>query len=63
MVIYLSSCSFTVEDKEDKGIVVEKMKPLTETSKVNCDVKDLTTLTELQIAKCKMETKLLELKY
>ena len=63
MVIYLSSCSFTVHDREDKGIVVEEMKPLTETSTFNCDVKDLKTLSELQIAKCKMETKLLELKY
>ena len=63
MVIYLSSCSFIYDRDRNNKITVEEMKPITETSKVNCDVDSLKTLTELQIAKCRMEAKLLELKY
>ena len=63
MVIYLSSCSFIYDRDRNNKITVEEMKPITETSKVNCNVDSLKTLTELQITKCKMEAKLLELKY
>lgn len=59
--LLLSSCSFYLDrNKEDKVIVIEEIKPLTETNKINCD---LDTLTKLEVAKCQMESRLLELKY
>lgn len=59
--LLLSSCSFSLDrSKEDSKITIEEMQPLTKTNKINCE---LGTLTQLEIAKCKMEAKLLELKY
>ena len=55
-----SNKSTALEDslKESK-IVIEELEPIKDT-KVECDTDNLT---ELQIAKCKMEARLLELKY
>ena len=63
LLFLMVSCSFVYDRDRDNKITVEEMKPLTETSKINCNVDNLKTLTELQVAKCKMEAKLLELKY
>lgn len=63
LLFLMVSCSFVYDRDRDNKITIEEMKPITETSKVNCDVDNLKTLTELQVAKCKMEAKLLELKY
>ena len=46
-------------DKKDNKIIIEKLEPIQKT-KVNCDTKDLTAL---ELKKCEMETRLLELKY
>ena len=63
LLFLMVSCSFVYDRDRDNKITVEEMEPLTETSKINCNVDNLKTLTELQVAKCKMEAKLLELKY
>lgn len=63
LLFLMVSCSFVYDRDRNNKITIEEMKPITETSKVNCDVDNLKTLTELQVAKCKMEAKLLELKY
>ena len=58
-LVIISSCTFSFNrDKEDK-IIIEKLEPIQDT-KLDCDAHDLT---KLEVAKCKMEAKLLELKY
>jgi hypothetical protein len=46
-------------DKKDNKIIIEKLQPIQKT-KVNCDTKDLTAL---ELKKCEMKARLLELKY
>lgn len=60
LLFMMTSCSFSYNGEKKQKITVEKMPPLTETNKINCS---LDTLTELEITKCKMEARLLELKY
>jgi len=60
LLLFISSCTviFDKDKKEDK-IIIEEIEPIQNT-KVDCDTK---SVTQLELAKCKMETKLLELKY
>ena len=60
LLLFISSCTviFDKDKKEDK-IIIEEIEPIQNT-KVDCDTK---RVTQLELAKCKMETKLLELKY
>jgi len=60
VLLFISSCTviFDKDKKEDK-IIIEEIEPIQNT-KVDCDTK---SVTQLELAKCKMETKLLELKY
>ena len=59
LLLLISSCTFSFNrDKEDK-IIIEKLDSIQDT-KLDCDAHDLTSL---EVAKCKMEAKLLELKY
>ena len=60
LLLSISSCTvvFDKDKKEDK-IIIEKLKPIQKT-KVNCDTK---SLTPLEVKKCEMEARLLELKY
>lgn len=60
VLLFVSSCTFKVRNK-DSIIEVEELPKLQDTiESVECDVE---TLTDLDVAKCKMETKLLELEY
>jgi len=63
LLFLMVSCSFIIDRDRNDNIKIEKLEPIVEETKVNCDVDNLKTLTELQVAKCKMEAKLLELKY
>jgi hypothetical protein len=60
LLLFISSCTviFDKDKKEDK-IIIEEIEPIQNT-KVDCDTK---SVNQLELAKCKMETKLLELKY
>jgi|TARA_B100001063_G_C16738926_1_gene543613 hypothetical protein len=60
LLLFISSCTviFDKDKKEDK-IIIEEIEPIQNT-KVDCDTK---SVTQLELAKCKMETRLLELKY
>ena len=59
-LLLISSCSFSIDrDKHKDKIVIEELEPIQDT-KVNCDTKDLT---KLEMTKCEMELRLLELKY
>ena len=60
LLLFISSCTviFDKDKKEDK-IIIEEIEPIQNT-KVDCDTK---SVTQLELAKCEMETKLLELKY
>ena len=59
LLLFISSCSFSFNKNKEKKIVIEELEPIKDT-KVECDTDNLT---EMQIAKCKMEARLLELKY
>jgi|TARA_A100001015_G_scaffold154053_1_gene170978 hypothetical protein len=59
LLLFISSCSFSFNKDKEKKIIIEELEPIKDT-KVECDTDNLT---ELQIAKCKMEARLLELKY
>ena len=63
LLFLMVSCSFIIDRDRNDNIKIEKLEPIVEETNVNCDVDNLKTLTELQVAKCKMEAKLLELKY
>ena len=60
LLLSISSCTviFDKDKKEDK-IIIEKLEPIQKT-KVSCDTK---SLTPLEMKKCEMEARLLELKY
>jgi len=60
VLLFVSSCTFKIRNK-DSIIEVEELPKLQDTIKsVDCDVE---ILTDLDVAKCKMKAKLLELKY
>lgn len=54
-----SACSFTIDRFSKDGIEIETLPPV-ESNKLDCDTKDLT---KLELTKCKMNAKLLELNY
>ena len=60
LLLFISSCSLSFDRniKDDK-IKIEELEPIQNT-KVDCDTNNLT---ELELTKCKMEARLLELKY
>jgi hypothetical protein len=60
LLLFISSCTVIFDkDKEEDKIIIEKLEPIQKT-KVNCDTKSLTAL---EVKKCEMEARLLELKY
>lgn len=60
LLLSISSCTVVFDkDKEEDKIIIEKLEPIQKT-KVNCDTK---SLTPLEVKKCEMEARLLELKY
>lgn len=60
VLLFVSSCTFKIRNK-DSIIEVEELPKLQDTIKsVDCDVE---ILTDLDVAKCKMKAKLLELEY
>lgn len=60
LLLSISSCTVIFDkDKEEDKITIEKLEPIQKT-KVNCDTKSLTAL---EVKKCEMEARLLELKY
>jgi hypothetical protein len=59
-IFTISGCSFTVDRDRNDNIKIEKLKPMVEETKVNCDSE---RLKELEIAKCKMEARLMEIQY
>ena len=60
VLLFVSSCTFKIRNK-DSIIEVDELPKLQDTIKsVDCDVE---ILTDLDFAKCQMETRLLELEY
>ena len=60
LLLFISSCSIVLDkDKKNDTIVIQELKPIQNT-KVNCDTK---SLTQLELTKCEMKSRLLELKY
>ena len=56
----VSGCSFIIDRDRNDNIKIEKLEPIVEETKVNCDSE---RLKELEIAKCKMEARLMEIRY
>mgnify|MGYP003116394721 CR=1 FL=1 len=60
LLLFISSCTIIFDrDKKDNKIIIEELEPIQKT-KVSCDTKSLTAL---EVKKCEMEARLLELKY
>ena len=60
LLLLISSCSLSIDrEKPTKKIIIEELEPIQNT-KVNCDTDNLT---KLEVTKCEMEARLLELKY
>mgnify|MGYP003116862047 FL=1 len=60
LLLFISSCTIIFDrDKKDDKIIIEELEPIQKT-KVDCDTK---SLTPLEVKKCEMEVRLLELKY
>jgi len=60
LLLSVSSCTIIFDrDKKDDKIIIEELEPIQKT-KVSCDTKSLTAL---EVKKCEMEARLLELKY
>ena len=60
LLLFISSCTIIFDrDKKDNKIIIEELEPIQKT-KVSCDTK---SLTPLEVKKCEMEVRLLELKY
>lgn len=55
-----SGCSFIIGKDTDDKIKIEKLKPIMEENKIDCDSKNLQ---QLEITKCEMEARLLEIQY
>ena len=56
----ISGCSFIVDKDRNDKIKIEKLEPIVEETKVNCDSD---RLKQLEIAKCEMEARLMEIRY
>ena len=56
----ISGCSFVADRDREGKIKIEELKPIVKESKVNCDTSNLT---QIEITKCEMKARLLELKY
>ena len=56
----ITSCSFIIDKDRNDKIKIEKLEPIVEETKVNCDSD---RLKELEIAKCEMEARLMEIRY
>ncbi len=60
LLLSISSCTIIFDrDKKNDKIIIEELEPIQKT-KVSCDTKSLTAL---EVKKCEMEARLLELKY
>ena len=60
LLLSISSCTIIFDrDKKDDKIIIEELEPIQKT-KVSCDTNSLTAL---EVKKCEMEARLLELKY
>lgn len=60
LLLSISSCTIIFDrEKKDDKIIIEELEPIQKT-KVSCDTKSLTAL---EVKKCEMEARLLELKY
>jgi hypothetical protein len=59
LLLFISSCTVIFDKDKKEDIIIEEIEPIQNT-KVDCDTK---SLTQLELTKCKMETRLLELKY
>lgn len=60
LLLFIGSCTVIFDkDKKEDIIIIEEIEPIQNT-KVDCDTK---SLTQLELTKCKMEARLLELKY
>tara|TARA_R100001079_G_C4430396_1_gene143890 strand:- start:274 stop:474 length:201 start_codon:yes stop_codon:yes gene_type:complete len=60
LLLSISSCTVIFDrDKKNDKIIIEELEPIQKT-KVSCDTKSLTAL---EVKKCEMEARLLELKY
>ena len=60
LLLSISSCTIIFDrDKKDDKIIIEELEPIQKT-KVSCETKSLTAL---EVKKCEMEARLLELKY
>ncbi len=56
----ITSCSFIIDKDRNDKIKIEKLEPIVEETKVNCDSD---RLKQLEIAKCEMEARLMEIRY
>ena len=56
----ISGCSFIIDKDRNDKIKIEKLEPIVQESKVNCDSD---SLKQLEIAKCEMEARLMEIRY
>lgn len=60
LLLFISSCSLSFDrDIKNDKIIIEELEPIQNT-KVDCN---MNTLTKLELTKCRMEARLLELKY
>ena len=60
LLLSISSCTIIFDrDKKNDKIIIEELEPIQKT-KVDCDTK---SLTPLEVKKCEMEIRLLELNY
>ena len=60
LLLSISSCTIIFDrDKKDDKIIIEELEPIQKT-KVSCDTK---ILTALEVKKCEMKARLLELNY
>jgi len=60
LLLFISSCSLSFDrDIKNDKIIIEELEPIQNT-KVDCNMNNLT---KLELTKCQMEARLLELKY
>jgi len=59
LLLFISSCSFSFNKNKEKKIIIEELEPIKNT-KIDCEQE---AFTQLEITKCKMEARLLELEY
>jgi len=59
-IFTISGCSFIIDRDRNDNIKIEKLEPIMEESKIDCESKNLQ---QLEITKCKMEARLMEIRY